>query len=217
MDAAAMFPLGTVLFPHTPLLLRIFEPRYLTMLGRLLDDEEPQFGVVLIARGREAGGGEEREGIATMARIVKVDPSGTDALHVGGERVVVDRWLDDDPYPQADASPLPRLTWDEALAPLRAEAERTVRRVLTRAAEFRDLQWDADTELSDDPVESAWQLAAIAPLGEFDRYTLLRSTTMGGLLRGILDLTLDVEPVVTAPPIDIEDAFGGEPGDPRGD
>ncbi|WP_288451236.1 LON peptidase substrate-binding domain-containing protein, partial [uncultured Microbacterium sp.] len=88
MDAAAMFPLGTVLFPHTPLLLRIFEPRYLTMLGRLLDDEEPQFGVVLIARGREAGGGEEREGIATMARIVKVDPSGTDALHViavGGE------------------------------------------------------------------------------------------------------------------------------------
>ena len=36
-----MFPLGTVLFPHTPLALRIFEERYLVMLGRLLDEDDP--------------------------------------------------------------------------------------------------------------------------------------------------------------------------------
>ena len=35
-----MFPLGTVLFPHTPLALRIFEQRYLMMLGRVLDDDD---------------------------------------------------------------------------------------------------------------------------------------------------------------------------------
>ena len=40
MADVAMFPLGSVLFPHTPLVLRVFEPRYLTMVGRLLDEED---------------------------------------------------------------------------------------------------------------------------------------------------------------------------------
>lgn len=202
-----MFPLGSVLFPHTPLVLRIFEPRYLTMLGRLLDEDEPRFGVVLIERGHEAGGGDQRGGVGTMARVVQVQV-GEDDLHVlavGGERVSVDRWLDDDPYPLADLSPMPVLTWDESLAPLRAEAERIVRRVLSRAAEFGDTRWDANVELSDDPIESAWQLAAIAPLGDFDRNVLLRSTTTGGLLRETIDLTLGIEPLLTAPPIDPDD------------
>uniref|UniRef100_UPI0034D45EFD LON peptidase substrate-binding domain-containing protein n=1 Tax=Streptomyces sp. GbtcB7 TaxID=2824752 RepID=UPI0034D45EFD len=51
-----MFPLGSVLLPHTPLALRVFEPRYPTMIGRLLDADDPSFGVVLIERGFEAGG-----------------------------------------------------------------------------------------------------------------------------------------------------------------
>ena len=33
----AMFPLGSVLFPHMPLPLQLFEPRYLMMLGQALD------------------------------------------------------------------------------------------------------------------------------------------------------------------------------------
>ena len=170
-----MFPLGSVLFPHTPLLVRIFEPRYLTMLGRLLDEEDPRFGVVLIERGRE----------------------------VGGDRFEVAEWLDDDPHPRARVDAVPELEWDDALTALRGEAEAIVRRVVARAsgAESGGLEivrWDADTPLSDDPVEAAWQLAALAPLGEFDRYSLLQSTTMGGLLRMIIDLTLDIEPVITA-------------------
>lgn len=44
MADVAMFPLGSVLFPHTPLVLRVFEPRYLTMVGRLLDEEDPSSG-----------------------------------------------------------------------------------------------------------------------------------------------------------------------------
>ena len=54
MAQLPMFPLGSVLFPYTPLPLRVFEPRYLTMIGHLLDDDDPQFGVVLIERGHEA-------------------------------------------------------------------------------------------------------------------------------------------------------------------
>jgi hypothetical protein len=60
------------------------------------------------------------------------------------------------------------------------------------------VQWDPDIELSDDPLESSWQLAAIAPLGQLDQFRLLRSTTVGGLLRELIDLTLAAEPVLTA-------------------
>ena len=93
---------------------------------------------------------------------------------------------------------LPALVWDDALTPLRNEAERIVRRVLSRAAEYSEVQWDPNIEISDDPLESSWQLAAIAPLGQLDQLRLLRSTTVGGLLRELIDLTLAAEPVLTS-------------------
>jgi Lon protease-like protein len=200
MADVAMFPLGSVLFPHTPLALRIFEERYLVMLGRLLEDEDPQFGVVLIERGSEAGGGDQRFAIGTMARITNVMAGERDIhlIAVGGSRVEVSEWRDDQPYPTATVRELPALVWDDALTPLRNEAERIVRRVLSRAAEYSEVQWDPNIELSDDPLESSWQLAAIAPLGQLDQFRLLRSTTAGGLLRELIDLTLAAEPVLTA-------------------
>ncbi|KNY07180.1 LON peptidase substrate-binding domain-containing protein [Microbacterium sp. GCS4] len=191
MTALPMFPLGSVLFPYTPLPLRVFEPRYLTMVGRLLDEEDPQFGVVLIQRGHEVGGGDQRSTIGTMARLVSVSAD-AEVLHivaVGTARFSVDHWADDEPHPRAETSPVPALVWNDALAPLRTEAEAIVRRVLARS----DSPWDPDTELSEDPIAAVWQLAAIAPLGEYDRYTLLQSTTTGGLLGQLIDLTLEAE------------------------
>jgi len=110
----------------------------------------------------------------------------------------VAEWGEEEPYPTATVRELPSLVWDDALTPLRNEAERIVRRVLSRAAEYAEVQWDPDIELSDDPLESSWQLAAIAPLGQLDQFRLLRSTTVGGLLRELIDLTLAAEPVLTA-------------------
>lgn len=49
-----LFPLSTVLFPGGPLLLRIFEPRYLSMVSRCMR-EGHGFGVVLIDSGSEVG------------------------------------------------------------------------------------------------------------------------------------------------------------------
>lgn len=49
-----LFPLGTVLMPDGPLMLRIFEPRYLDMIGRCMR-EENGFVVVLIHQGGETG------------------------------------------------------------------------------------------------------------------------------------------------------------------
>jgi hypothetical protein len=48
-----LFPLGTVLFSGGRLPLRIFEPRYIDMVGRCMRDQSG-FGVVLIREGREA-------------------------------------------------------------------------------------------------------------------------------------------------------------------
>ncbi|WP_223357359.1 LON peptidase substrate-binding domain-containing protein [Leifsonia sp. ZF2019] len=194
MAVSPMFPLGSVLFPFVPIPLRVFEPRYLTLVGRLLDEDEPgfEFGVVLIERGSEAGGGDQRAAVGTMARLVSAAAGADDLLivGVGTRRFTVERWVDDDPYPRAELAMLPELEWSEALAPLLAEAEAIVRRSIARAAEPSS---DADIELSDDPVAAAWQLAALAPLGEYDRYTLLRATSVGGLLRQVIDLTLDAE------------------------
>lgn len=191
MTVQPMFPLGSVLFPYTPSLLRVFEPRYLTLIGRLLDDEDPQFGIVLIERGHEVGGGDRRSRVGTMARLLSVSTD-AEVLHtvaVGTTRFVVEQWMDDSPYPRADVAPLPDLTWNDSLAPLRTEAEAIVRRALARS----ESGWDPDTELSEDPVAAAWQLAAIAPLGEYDRYSLLQSPTTGALLGQIIDLTLGAE------------------------
>lgn len=194
-----MFPLGSVLFPHMPIPLRVFEPRYLMMVGRLLDEDEPrfEFGVVLIERGHEAGGGDERATVGTMARLVSAAAGAEDLVIVGlgTRRFTVERWVEEDPYPRAELSMLPDLEWSEALAPLREEAEVVVRRLIARVAEPDS---DAGIELSEDPVAAVWQLAAISPLGEYDRYTLLRSTSLDGLLRKTIDLTLEAEELWSA-------------------
>ncbi|GLK18176.1 hypothetical protein GCM10017602_26580 [Herbiconiux flava] len=197
-----MFPLGSVLFPFMPIPLRVFEPRYLTMVGRLLDEDEPgfEFGVVLIERGPEAGGGDERASVGTMARLVSV-AAGADGLLIvglGTRRFTVERWIDEDPYPRAELSMLPDLEWSEELAALRAEAEAVVRRAIARVTESESgsesgSQSEDDIELSEDPGTAVWQLAAIAPLGEYDRYTLVKSTSMEDLLRRLIGLVLEAE------------------------
>lgn len=64
-----LFPLGVVLFPGGPLPLRIFEPRYLSMVSRCLRDD-CEFGVLLIVAGREAGRVARTSDVGTLARIV---------------------------------------------------------------------------------------------------------------------------------------------------
>jgi uncharacterized protein len=190
-----MFPLGTVLFPRTPLALRIFEERYLKMLGQLLEEDDPLFGVVLIERGHEVGGGEQRFATGTLARLERVIPQegAIPVLARGTSRIEVVEWLDDAAYPRARVRTRPDLEWSDALAPMLTEAEHIVRRVLGRAALRGDTRWDPDTELSDDPLARAWQVAAIAPLGDLDQLSLLAATTAGGLLRATIDLTLAAE------------------------
>ncbi|MFT4043056.1 MAG: LON peptidase substrate-binding domain-containing protein [Gordonia sp. (in: high G+C Gram-positive bacteria)] len=98
-----MFPLGTALLPGEPLPLRIFEPRYRQLLADCLDGDR-RFGVVLIARGSEVGGGETRHNLGTFAEIDRVRraPDGQASISCRGtDRFEVIEWLPDDPYPRA--------------------------------------------------------------------------------------------------------------------
>jgi Lon protease-like protein len=196
----AMFPLGSVLFPHMPVLLRVFEDRYLAMLGEILQDEPAEFGITLIERGQEVGGGEQRFGVGTVAQITQMDTAeGSVVLVAEGERRIrVVEWLEDDPYPRATVETLPELEWDAELAPLRERAETVVRRTLALASEVEDQQWSAAVELADDPVASLWQLAAISPLGPLDQVELLASSSTKELADLVIERTLGVEATIRA-------------------
>lgn len=186
-----MFPLGSVLFPAMPLPLRVFEERYLQMLARVLEQEPPEFGVVLIERGQEVGGGDRRFDIGTIARIadLQVAADAVGLVGLGGQRFEVIRWDVDDPYPQAEIRLLDELLWDERHRSLLQDAERTVRSGLAIASEYVELAWSASIELAESPIDAAWQLAAIAPLTPLDQVALLRSPDVEDLLRRTIEYT----------------------------
>ena len=99
-----MFPLGSVLFPAMPLALQVFEERYLKMMGTVLDAEESEFGVVLIERGSEVGGGDQRFDIGTTAQVLQVEaPDGPlQVVARGGRRFRVSKWIEEEPFPRAE-------------------------------------------------------------------------------------------------------------------
>ena len=196
----AMFPLGSVLFPGMPLQLRVFEPRYVAMLSSLLSGTEREFGVVLIERGSEVGGGDVRFAVGTVARIVSVEVSegSIHLLATGATRFEVVRWLQDDPYPRAEVRARAAVEFDASTPSKLAEAEALVRGTLARASEFVELPWPADVELSPELGERIWQVAGIAPLSPMDQYALLRSGTASELLARLVEDTQGADVLFSA-------------------
>jgi Lon protease-like protein len=172
-----MFPLGTVLFPSGVLPLHVFEPRYRALVEDCLAaDDGPEFGVVLIERGSEVGGGDTRVDVGTLARIVEASrfDDGRYALAaVGTQRLRVVEWQPDDPYPQALVEVLDEPTIEAADATdARASVEQRLRRVLGLASEL-GAAVRTDVELDPDPVRAGFEACALAPLGPFDAQQLL--------------------------------------------
>lgn len=180
MGTLPMFPLGSVLLPGSLLPLHVFEPRYRALVRDCLDADR-RFGVVLIERGSEVGGGDVRASIGTVARIVDVAelPDGRFALTaVGTDRLRVTRWLDDDPYPRAEVEDWPDPEPTNDLAPAVADIEQRLRRILAMRTELGDPSPPVTSTL---PVEwrlATYQAAALAPLGPADRQALLASPTL---------------------------------------
>jgi uncharacterized protein len=194
-----MFPLGTVLLPGVFLPLHVFEPRYRALVRDCMAGE-PEFGVALIERGHEVGGGDSRFDVGCVARIVQLGemPDGRFALAtVGVRRIRVGEWLADDPYPRADVAewPDPPPTTEDGDG---AESVAvTLRRVLAMAAELGEsVAPAAEVTTDDDVILTSYRLAAMAPVGPLDRLALLAAPTVGSRLERLAGFLADTETVL---------------------
>jgi Lon protease-like protein len=190
-----MFPLGSPLLPSMLLPLRLFEPRYLAFARDVMDGDR-RFGVVIIERGSEVGGGDVRADVGCRAEVLEATElaDGRWALVcVGTERIRVTSWLEDAPYPRAVVEPWPDPDtsgsvggFDALLAQFHA--------VVSLAGELdpalSPLAGGGGLELSDDVAIAVYQMAVASPLGSFDRHRVLCApdlATRTGVLAELLD------------------------------
>lgn len=214
-----MFPLGSVLLPGMPLPLHVFEPRYQALVTQCLGGE-PEFGVVLIERGSEVGGGDARTGVGTVARIVEAarfDDGRWAIGAVGVRRIRVLEWLPDDPFPIAEVEDWP----DEPGEPAPEQLEPLVavfRRVLALASELGAPVPPATVELASEPAVALLQMTAAAPLGPADRYDLLaapgpadRLALLAEVLDGQAEM-LEGQAGMADPDSSFGEGYGEDPG-----
>lgn len=196
----AMFPLGAVLLPGEVLPLQVFEPRFRRLVLDCLAADAPQFGTVMIERGSEVGGGDERASTGTRALIRLLEPLGGGRFKlqaVGVRRISVLEWLPEDPYPVADVEDWPDVLPGEddaeavaaRLAQLREQVDR-IRTLLLALAPRGRRRLAQPLALNDDPVVAAYQLAAAVGLGPADRFHVLQAPTFANRL-DVLAAALD--------------------------
>lgn len=193
--ATPMFPLESALLPDEDLPLRIFEPRYSKLVGDCLAGDAV-FGVVLIAAGREVGGGEDRYDVGTLAKIVEHQSQGDGRYTLRcriRERIRVREWLPDDPYPRAIVEPWPDEPGDVVSDAAIRQLEDRVMGVFQRLADAqgaepppRDLLF-AGVAMAGGPGESLYALASRVPMGQADRYAVLAAPSAAERLRAVSD------------------------------
>lgn len=194
-----MFPLGTPLLPGGVLPLHVFELRYRMMMDDVVHSEVAEFGVVLIERGHEVGGGDVRSGVGTMARVVRHDEleDGRRAVVVVGDRRIrVDRWLEDDPYPIAEVT-----DWPAEATPIDADVEvrldATIERFVDLLRRVDDRTPSIERRSSSESVdEYAYRVGSTLPIGAVDRQRLLEAENSTERLDRVLAAVEDLEAVV---------------------
>jgi Lon protease-like protein len=195
LERLAMFPLSAVLYPHAEIPLHVFEPRYRAMTQDCLAGDS-RFGVVLIERGAEVGGGDQRMAVGTRAIITKAAAlsDGRWVLLVRGDvRIRVGTWLDDDPYPLAMVEEwAPEV---EAVEPsLLRRTEQSVRRTRGLLSESgATAALSAETEFDADPDVASWQFCAEAPLNMMDAQRVLSASGTVARLELLCELTEAME------------------------
>ena len=188
-----LFPLQTVLVPGAALDLRIFERRYLDMVGEC-GRNGSGFGVCLILQGNEAGAPATPVAFGTEAVIEDFGntPEGLLSLRVRGRRrfhvlrtrvrdtglVVADiEWREDD-------ASSPRLRPEHALL---AEL---LRRILLQVDAGHI---DPDPALFEDAAWVGWRMAELLPLSMPQRQVLLQLDDPHARLQYLLDGIADAE------------------------
>jgi Lon protease-like protein len=192
-----MFPLSAVLFPHDSMPLHVFEPRYRALMRDCLAGDR-RFGIVLITRGSEVGGGDQRNGIGTRAVITRAMElaDGRWILEVRGEvRIEVEAWLPEEPYPVALVAEPSVAPAPGPAGPELGEAVQRVRRARAVLAEHGGGPPLPPDRLFDegDAEMASWQLCAHAPLSAYDAQRLLATGDPSSRLRLIVELMDELE------------------------
>ena len=191
-----VFPLGNPVLPTQILPLHVFEDRYRVLMETLTEyGSAAEMGVVLIERGSEVGGGDVRVAVGTVTHLIESErlPDGRwVAIFAGSHTFTVERWLDDDPYPQAVVAERADEEWEPGEQALLETAEGSVRHALRLAAELGEAVGHPGFALSEQPAVAAWELCARAPLGAFDRQRLLEAPSRPARLQLLEELVADL-------------------------
>ena len=161
--------------------------------------EIAKFGVVLIDRGSEVGGGDHRVGVGTVAHIVNsstFDDGRRLLLTRGCYRFRVVEWLEEDPYPVAAVTEIPDVPVTPALSTT------DIQRTETAVRRCRGLLSELGTALpmpfEEGPVggqeEQLWRLCQMAPCGALDSQRLLETDdprARASLLVDLVEATAD--------------------------
>ena len=166
-----LFPLNAVIFPGGVLPLRIFEARYLDMIGECLRQQQG-FGVCAIRAGTDAGKPADCYPVGTLARVHDFDRGEDGLLHIvaRGER----RFRIVDKRVEANGLLRAQVHW------LEDSGETAMPRDRRPLAEFlAQLLKQAGTpfsELADDYDNAAWvagRLTELLPFALEDKQRLL--------------------------------------------
>lgn len=195
-----MFPLGTPLLPGSVLPLHVFEARYRTMMDDVIGSDEAEFGVVLIERGREVGGGDVRSTVGTMARVVRheeLEDGRRAVVVIGDRRIKVEEWLADDPYPIAMIVDWPDVASSEATDELEASLGLSVDRFVELLRRVDDRTPPVEHRFAPESVdEYVHRVMSTLPVGPVDRQRVLAASDSARRLSFAIDAVLDLEAIL---------------------
>lgn len=206
------FPLHTVLFPHLPLPLHIFEERYRAMAADVVADDSVfggRFVVSMITDGPEVGGDAVSQAVATMCEVHSAEqfPDGRwILLVVGVGRVLVTAVDRSGRYAMVDVEPMDEPVGVDAAALLpsvQVALDRylaTVKRFVARTASVSDVSQESPDviasldevlkpiQLPDDPVAASYAVGGMLQVELMRKQNLLELPDAASRLREELDL-----------------------------
>ncbi len=206
------FPLHTVVFPHLPLPIHVFEERYRAMASAVLADGSPFAGrlvVSMITDGREVGGEATTSQIGTICEVRSAEQFADGRwllLVVGVARARIDEVHWSGPFTTVEVTELPELEGSEATG-LVPQVQRaldaylaTVKRYVARHAsvgdqtqEPRDVTATLDEvlkpiHLPDDPAAASYAVAGVLQVELVRKQQLLELPDAATRLRAELNL-----------------------------
>jgi Lon protease-like protein len=209
-----LFPLHTVLFPHLPLPINVFEERYRTLARQLVATDSPyggRFVVSMITEGPEVGGEATAHEIGTICEVRSAEqlPDGRWTLVVVGMARARTRPASVNPHPYAlvDAVRLAE-PWGEDASTLLPNVQRaldgylaTVKRFVVRAASVGRTESQEPTDvaasldrmlkpiqLPEDPVAASYAIGGLLQIELARKQQLLEIPDASSRLRAELEL-----------------------------